>query len=62
MSWAPEIFDESQVERNLEKMFDVGSLGISPEEQSVCDYDKRKIKEFENSIKFNDNTYHIKFP
>ena len=28
-----EIFDENQVERNLEKMFDVDSLGISPEEQ-----------------------------
>ena len=30
-----EIFDESQVERNLEKMFDVNSQGISPEEQSM---------------------------
>ena len=30
-----EIFDESQVERNLEKMFNVDSLGISPEEQSM---------------------------
>ena len=49
-----EIFDESLVEGNLEKMFDVDSLGISPE-QSVYDYNKRKIKEFENSIKFNDN-------
>ena len=56
-----EIFDESQVERNLKKMFDVDSLGISPE-QSVCNYDKRKIKEFENSIKFKDNAYHIKLP
>ena len=57
-----EIFDEIQVEKNLEKIFDVNSLGISPEEQSVCDYDKRKIKEFENSIKFKDNAYHIKLP
>ena len=55
-----EIFDESQEEKNLEKMFEVDSQGISPEEQSVCDYDKRKIKEFENSIKFKDNAYHIK--
>ena len=30
-----EIFDESQEERNLEKMFDVDLLGISPKEQSV---------------------------
>ena len=43
-------------------MFDVDSLGISPEEQSVSGYDIRKIKEFENSIKFKDNTYHIKVP
>ena len=57
-----EIFDESQVERNLEKIYDVDSLGISPEEQSVCDYDKRKIKVFENSIKFIDNAHHIKLP
>ena len=54
-----EIFDESHVERNLEKMFD---LVISPEEQSACDYDKRKIKAFENSIKFKDNAYQIKLP
>ena len=39
-----EIFDESQAERNLEKMFDMDSLGISPEEQSLCDYDKGKLK------------------
>ena len=38
-----EIFDESQVERNLEKMFDVDSLGISSEERTVCGYDKRKL-------------------
>ena len=54
-----EIFDESQVERNLEKIFDVDSLGISPEEQLVCDYDKRIIKELENSIKFKNNAFHI---
>ena len=46
------------MEKNLEKMFDVDSL----EEQSVCDYDERKIKEFENSIKFKDYAYHIKLP
>ena len=34
------IFDESQVARNLEKMPDVDSRGISPEEQSVCELSK----------------------
>lgn len=45
-----EIFDGSQVERNLEKMFDVDSLGISPEDEAICDYDKNKIMEFENPL------------
>ena len=31
-------------------------------QKSVGDCDKRKIKEFENSIKFKDNTSHIKLP
>ena len=54
-----EIFDESQVERNLGKMFAVDSQSISPE-QSVCDYDKRKIEEFENSIPADNCTDMIK--
>ena len=42
-----EIFVESQVERNLEKMFDVDSLGTSSEDEAICDYDQHKIMEFE---------------
>lgn len=57
-----EIFDESQVERNLEKMFDVDSLGISSEDEATCNYDKSKIMEFENSIEFKNNAYHVKLP
>ena len=57
-----EIFVESQVERNLEKMFDVDSLGISSEDEVICDYDKHKIMEFEKSIEFRDNAYHVNLP
>ena len=57
-----EIFVESQVERNLEKMFDVDSLGISSEDEAICDYDQHKIMEFEKSIEFRDNAYHVKLP
>ena len=57
-----EIFVESQVERNLEKMFDVDSLGTSSEDEAICDYDQHKIMEFEKSIEFRDNAYHIKLP
>ena len=57
-----ETFVESQVERNLEKMFDVDSLGISSEDEVICDYDQHKIMEFEKSIEFRDNAYHVKLP
>ena len=57
-----EFFIESQVERNLEKMFDVDSLGKSSEDGAICDYDQHKIMEFEKSIEFRDNAYHVKLP
>ena len=37
-----EIFDESQVKRNLEKMFDVDSLGIFPEHSVIMIKEKLK--------------------
>ena len=52
-----EIFVENQVERNLEKMFDLDSLGISSEDEAICDYDQ-----LEKSIEFRDNAYHVKLP
>ena len=58
-----EMFDESLVERNLKKMFDVDSLGSSlNEDKSVSDYDKTKIKEFENSIHYWKNAYDVDLP
>ena len=53
-----ELFDDSLVERNLEKMFNVHSLEASlNEDKSVSDHDKAKIKEFENSIHYTNNAY-----
>ena len=53
-----ELFDESLAERNLEKMFDTDYLGSSfYDNSSVSDYDKAKIKEFENSIHNRKNVY-----
>ena len=46
-----ELFDECLVERNLEIIFNVDNLGFFlNEDKSVSDYDKAKIKGFENSI------------
>ena len=57
-----EIFNESHVERNIDKMFSCESLGISDDQECPSDYDKEKIREFENSIEYKDNAYHIKLP
>ena len=58
-----ELFDESLVERNLEKKFDVDNLGsYLNEHKSVSDYDKTKIKEFENSIPNRNNAYYVDLP
>ena len=57
-----EVFSESQVERNIDKMFSCESLGISDDQEYTSDYDKTKIREFEESIEYKDNSYHIKLP
>ena len=44
-------------------MFDVDNLGSSlNEDKSVSDYDKAKIKEFENSIYNKNNAYYVDLP
>ena len=44
-------------------MFDVDGLGSSlNEDKSVSDYDKAKIKEFENSIHYRNNAYDVDLP
>ena len=57
-----EFFEESQVERNIEKMFSCASIGISEQKESISDYDITKIKQFEDSIEFRDGAYYVKLP
>ena len=56
------LFPESFVERNLDMMFQTEGLGIDSKENAITDYDSVKIKELENSIKFEDGHYNVKLP
>ena len=58
------LFPESYVERNLDMivMFQTEGLGIDSKENVITDYDSVKIKDFEDSIKFEDGHYNVKLP
>ena len=56
-----QVFEESLVEQNIDKMFSLESIGIADTE-SFSNYDKIKCQEFENSIEYKDNCYHVKLP
>lgn len=56
------MFPESSVERNLENLFNVESLGISTTEELMSDYDAQQIANFQNSISFRDGHYEVKLP
>ena len=47
------------VERRLDKMFSVESLGLS-EAENLSTYDQQKVKEFEDAAEFKDGTWHVK--
>ena len=52
------IFDESSVERRIDRMVSCDSLGIHDiSDQGVSDYDKGKIAQFEASIEIKDQVY-----
>ena len=53
----PDIFDISNVKRNLERIFAVDAAISSREEDHINEYDKNKVKAFEESIKFRNNAY-----
>ena len=48
------------VERRLDKMFSVESLGLSEEVDSLSTYDQQKVKEFEEAAEFKDGTWYVK--
>ena len=56
------LFPESSVERNLDMMFQTEGLGIDSKENAITDYDTVKIKDFEDSITFEDGNYNVKLP
>ena len=43
-------------------MFQAEGLGIDSKENAITDYDTVKIKDFEDSIKFEDGHYNVKLP
>ena len=52
-------FDESLVERRIDKMLTCDSLGIDETKDSVSDYDAEKIEQFKNSIELVNGEYHV---
>ena len=52
-------FDESLVERRVDKMLSCDSLGINESEDSISDYDAVKIEKFKNSIELINGEYHV---
>lgn len=55
-----ECFAESSVERTVEKIFSLETVGIL--EDSVSDYDRVKIDAFRSSITFRDGCYFVDLP
>ena len=43
-------------------MFHTEGLGIDSKENAIADYESVKIKDFENSITFEDGHYNVKLP
>ena len=51
------LFDESSIERNIERMVNCDSLASSSESPDLSTYDLKKIKQFESSIEIKDSIY-----
>lgn len=51
-------FEDSVIERNLDKMFNLESLGLE-DEDTLCDFEKEQIKQFAISSSFNNDAYYI---
>jgi len=56
-----DFFPDSQVQRGLELMFSVESLGL-PEQESFSDIDQEKVRVFQESIILKDNKYYVELP
>ena len=49
-----EAFNASQMNTNLQNMFAIDAAAAAGSELDISGYDKKKIKEYENSIEFKD--------
>ena len=52
-------FDESLVERRIDKMLSCDSLGIDESNESLSDYDQVRVDEFRNGIELINGKYHV---
>ena len=52
-------FDESSVERRIDKMLSCDSLGIDEDIDEISDYDKVKIEQFKKGIQVIDKQIHV---
>lgn len=52
-------FDDSLVERRIDKMLSCESLGIDENQDSMSDYDAIRVEKFKNSIELINGEYHI---
>ena len=56
-----EFFDESEVERRLDKMFDVDAIGLKSDKE-ISNVDELQIKKFKESIVYKEGKYFVKLP
>ena len=56
-----EFFDESDVERRLDKMFDVDAIGLKSD-KDINNVDEQQIKKFKESIVYQEGKYFVKLP
>ena len=56
-----EFFPDSEVQRGLEQMFNLESLGIH-DENHFSDYDQEPVRHFQNAIEFKDGKYYVELP
>ena len=54
-----DIFPESDVVQGLETFISLESIGITPETSS---YDERPLREFDDSVEFQEGRYHVDLP
>ena len=56
-----EFFTDSEVQRGLEQIFNLESLGIH-DENHFSDYNQEQVRHFQNAIEFKDGKYYVELP